>query len=96
MFIASKILQVTLTNKYPTGINQSGQVFLLLSKKEASKQTLASDLLLNKEHIQFTGSNFDSTFTIHNYHFQDGQRQLGRRYLGPRMELTFSMINSQT
>ena len=96
MFIASKILQVTLTNKYPTGINQSGQVFLPLSKKEASKQTLASDLLLNKEHIQFTGSSFDSTFTIHNFHFQVGQRQLGRRYLGPRMELTFSMINSQT
>ena len=56
MFIASKVLQVSLTNQYPTGINTTGQVFLPLSKQEASKQCLTSDLILNKENIQFTGS----------------------------------------
>ena len=55
MFIASKVIQVTLTNRYPMGVNTTGQVFLPLSTGEASRQMLASDLLLNKEHIQSTG-----------------------------------------
>ena len=55
MFIASKVLQVSLINQYPTGINKTGQVFLPLSTTEASKQTFATDLLVNKDQIQLTG-----------------------------------------
>ena len=55
MFLASKILQVSLTQTYPQGVNPNGEVFLPLSPMEAKVQTISSDLLLNKEQIQYTG-----------------------------------------
>ena len=55
MFLASKILQVSLTQTYPQGVNPTGEVFLPLSPMEAKVQTISSDLLLNKEQIQYTG-----------------------------------------
>ena len=55
MFLASKILQVSLKHTYPTNANPDGHVFLPMSNKEVKSQSFATDLLLNPSQVVHSG-----------------------------------------
>ena len=75
MFLASKILQVSLRHTYPTDANPDGIVFLPMSNKEVRTQSFATDLLLNPTQIVHSGwtpalfhTNFSSEVFVNRFY----------------------------